>query len=298
MPAQQQRRYRGQIVSSFSPNDGTTSPRYNPFTRACACRASEVGQYLTTYRRSEYCLSGRSTSPWTRPQDVSMTELREDLPGRSGAAHAPPRVWPEAVARLTGTLERSFHRGAVSDALPALSDAESGSDRKGVKEEEIVQLMQEVDLVKWSSHPGIAKQTLKAFGKLNAKLGMIYVFTTLEGLDYLYRSDVVGWDIKEHAELDGPGRPPCWDIGSAMTVMFQIVEDECPSTRERFSGPLVAFHNEYFPKDPEMQPSVEKLFEHEWLKNYWSLSKRNSSWILWPPNTHLPITGSPSPVLP
>jgi len=58
-----------------------------------------------------------------------------------------------------------------------------------------------------------------------------------------------------------------------MTVMFQIVEDECPSTRERFSGPLVAFHNEYFPKDPEMQPSVEKLFEHEWLKNYWSLSK-------------------------
>jgi ribosomal protein L15E len=35
--------------------------------------------------------------------------------------------------------------------------SESGSDWKGHKEEEIAQLMWEVDLVKWSSHSGIAK---------------------------------------------------------------------------------------------------------------------------------------------
>ncbi|KAH9028035.1 hypothetical protein EDB83DRAFT_2319588 [Lactarius deliciosus] len=91
---------------------------------------------------------------------------------------------------------------------------------EGLKEEEISQLMREVDLVKRLSHPSIVKyegmardentlsialeyaengslgQTLKAFGKLNEKLVASYVFKTLEGLDYLHRSDVVHCDLK------------------------------------------------------------------------------------------------------
>ncbi|KAH8997822.1 hypothetical protein EDB86DRAFT_2828677 [Lactarius hatsudake] len=83
---------------------------------------------------------------------------------------------------------------------------------EGLKEEEISQLMQEVDLVKRLSHPSIVKyegmardentlsiirgQTLKAFGKLNEKLVASYVFKILEGLDYLDRSDVVHCDLK------------------------------------------------------------------------------------------------------
>ncbi|KAI9449935.1 Pkinase-domain-containing protein [Lactarius psammicola] len=69
------------------------------------------------------------------------------------------------------------------------------------------------------------------------------------------------------------GRPPYGDIGNAMTVMFRIVEDECPPIPERFSGPLVGFLKECFHKDPAMRPSAEKLFEHEWLKNHWGLNK-------------------------
>jgi len=57
------------------------------------------------------------------------------------------------------------------------------------------------------------------------------------------------------------------------TVMFRIVEDECPPIPERFSGPLVSFLKECFHKDPGMRPSAEKLFEHEWLKNHWGLNK-------------------------
>ncbi|KAN0138121.1 Protein kinase-like domain containing protein [Lactarius tabidus] len=68
------------------------------------------------------------------------------------------------------------------------------------------------------------------------------------------------------------GRPPYRDIGNTMTVMFQIVEDECPPIPERFSGPLVSFLKECFHKDPAMRPSAEQLFEHEWLKNHWGLN--------------------------
>lgn len=69
------------------------------------------------------------------------------------------------------------------------------------------------------------------------------------------------------------GRPPYGDIGNAMTVMFRIVEDECPPIPERFSFPLVSFLKECFHKDPAMRPSAEELFEHEWLKNHWGLNK-------------------------
>lgn len=90
----------------------------------------------------------------------------------------------------------------------------------GLKEEEIMQLMKEVELVKRLSHPSIVKyegmardqdtlsivleyaengslgQTLKAFGKLNEKLVASYVVKILEGLHYLHQSDVVHCDLK------------------------------------------------------------------------------------------------------
>lgn len=69
------------------------------------------------------------------------------------------------------------------------------------------------------------------------------------------------------------GRPPYGDIPNAMTVMFRIVEDNCPPIPERFSDPLVAFLKECFHKDPAQRPSAEQLFEHEWLKSHWGLNK-------------------------
>ncbi|KAF9075358.1 hypothetical protein BDP27DRAFT_1315932 [Rhodocollybia butyracea] len=91
---------------------------------------------------------------------------------------------------------------------------------EGLKEEEVMQLMREVDLVKRLSHPSIIKyegmhrdkdtlsivleyaengslgQTVKAFGKLNEKLVASYVVRILEGLHYLHQSDVVHCDLK------------------------------------------------------------------------------------------------------
>ncbi|KAF9454333.1 hypothetical protein P691DRAFT_809889 [Macrolepiota fuliginosa MF-IS2] len=91
---------------------------------------------------------------------------------------------------------------------------------EGLKEDEISTLMDEVDLVKRLSHPGIVKyegmardedtlnivleyaengslaHTLKAFGKLNEKLVASYVVKILEGLHYLHQSDVVHCDLK------------------------------------------------------------------------------------------------------
>ncbi|KAI0260099.1 kinase-like domain-containing protein [Gloeopeniophorella convolvens] len=228
---------------------------------------------------------------------------------------------------------------------------------EGLKEEEVMQLMREVDLVKMLSHPSIVKyegmardegtlsivleyaengslgQTLKAFGKLNEKLVASYVVKILEGLDYLHRSDVVHCDLKaanilttktgnvklsdfgvslnlravereikdvagtpnwmapEVIELKGAttkadiwslgctvielltGRPPYGDIANTMTVMFRIVEDECPPIPDGFSESLVAFLKLCFHKDPAQRPSAEELFEHEWLKNHWGLYK-------------------------
>jgi serine/threonine protein kinase len=43
---------------------------------------------------------------------------------------------------------------------------------------------------------GSLGQTLKAFGKLNEKLVVSYVFKILRGLDYLHQSDVVHSDLK------------------------------------------------------------------------------------------------------
>ncbi|KAF5387299.1 hypothetical protein D9757_005754 [Collybiopsis confluens] len=91
---------------------------------------------------------------------------------------------------------------------------------EGLKEEEVMQLMREVDLVKRLAHPSIIKyegmhrdadtlsivleyaengslgQTVKAFGKLNERLVASYVVRILEGLHYLHQSDVVHCDLK------------------------------------------------------------------------------------------------------
>ena len=56
-------------------------------------------------------------------------------------------------------------------------------------------------------------------------------------------------------------------------MISQIVGDECPPIPDRSSGPLLTFLKECFHKDPEMRPSAEKMFGHEWLKNHWGLNK-------------------------
>ncbi|KIJ20894.1 hypothetical protein PAXINDRAFT_165722 [Paxillus involutus ATCC 200175] len=91
---------------------------------------------------------------------------------------------------------------------------------EGLKEEEVMQLMCEVDLMKSLSHPSIVKyegmvrdqdylnivleyaesgslgQTLRAFGRLNERLVASYVVKILEGLHYLHRCQVVHCDLK------------------------------------------------------------------------------------------------------
>ncbi|KAI6114854.1 Pkinase-domain-containing protein [Pisolithus croceorrhizus] len=91
---------------------------------------------------------------------------------------------------------------------------------EGLKEDEVTQLMEEVDLMKSLSHPSIVKyegmvrdnntlnivleyaesgslgQTLKAFGNLNEHLVASYVVKILEGLHYLHKCHVVHCDLK------------------------------------------------------------------------------------------------------
>jgi serine/threonine protein kinase len=69
-----------------------------------------------------------------------------------------------------------------------------------------------------------------------------------------------------------------------MTVIFRIVEGECPPIPERFAQLLASLLRECFRKDPTERPSAEELFEHEWLKNHWGLNKvsKNGAIIVWP----------------
>ncbi|KAH9940903.1 Pkinase-domain-containing protein [Epithele typhae] len=64
------------------------------------------------------------------------------------------------------------------------------------------------------------------------------------------------------------GRPPYADIANSMSVMFRIVEDECPPLPEECSESLQEFLKWCFNKDPTKRPSAEQLFEHEWLMSH------------------------------
>ncbi|WVF70805.1 hypothetical protein IAT40_005599 [Kwoniella sp. CBS 6097] len=91
---------------------------------------------------------------------------------------------------------------------------------RGMREDEVTDVMQEVELLKRLSHPSIVKyegmsrdeeylnivlefvengslgQTLKSFGNFNEKLVSSYVAKILEGLDYLHSQGVVHCDLK------------------------------------------------------------------------------------------------------
>jgi len=88
------------------------------------------------------------------------------------------------------------------------------------------------------------------------------------------------------------GRPPYADITNIVTgagpfcihftkfnpylmlsVMFRIVEDDCPPIPRSFGDLLVAFLKECFHKDPGQRPSAEELLKHEWFKQYLRLDK-------------------------
>ncbi|KAL0575977.1 Protein kinase of the Mitotic Exit Network, partial [Marasmius crinis-equi] len=69
------------------------------------------------------------------------------------------------------------------------------------------------------------------------------------------------------------GRPPYGEIANSMTVMFRIVEDDCPPIPPSFSPLLEDFLKQCFDKDPTKRPSADLLCEHQWLKQNWGAHK-------------------------
>ncbi|KAI0293257.1 kinase-like domain-containing protein [Russula brevipes] len=63
------------------------------------------------------------------------------------------------------------------------------------------------------------------------------------------------------------GQPPYGDIPNIQLVRFRIAVDDYPPIPEDFSRPLISFLEECFQRVPAHRPSVEELFEHEWLKH-------------------------------
>ncbi|KAH9010485.1 hypothetical protein EDB83DRAFT_2450254, partial [Lactarius deliciosus] len=106
------------VISSFSPDNRTTSPRYSPR----AYKADEAGQYLTVYRQSEHRTLTLIYEHLTEAPDALLRttltgipaanrmdaetlractwQLHEDRTGR----YVPPRIWvvrpKDAFARL------------------------------------------------------------------------------------------------------------------------------------------------------------------------------------------------------
>ncbi|KAH0836723.1 hypothetical protein J3R83DRAFT_8452 [Lanmaoa asiatica] len=137
-----------------------------------------------------------------RPRRSSDLPCRESMDG--------------STARQTIVIEEDGNSATVSVEMVAVKRIRL----EGLKEEEVMQLMKEVDLMKSLSHPGIVKyegmvrdeeflnivleyaesgslgQTLKAFGKLNEHLVASYVVKILEGLHYLHKCQVVHCDLK------------------------------------------------------------------------------------------------------
>ncbi|EIW54918.1 kinase-like protein, partial [Trametes versicolor FP-101664 SS1] len=118
---------------------------------------------------------------------------------------------------------------------------------EGLKEDEISQLMREVDLIRYLSHPSIVQyegmsrddtwlnivlenvleyvenvslgQTLKAFGKLNERLVANYVVKILEGLHFLHQNDVVHCDLRAANILTTKnGNVKLSDFGNSLNV--------------------------------------------------------------------------------
>lgn len=69
------------------------------------------------------------------------------------------------------------------------------------------------------------------------------------------------------------GKPPYAEIANGMSVMFHIVEDDCPPIPAGISEPLKDFFSLCFDKDPAKRPSAELLFEHPWLKKNWGINR-------------------------
>ncbi|KAF8555957.1 hypothetical protein OG21DRAFT_766594 [Imleria badia] len=153
-----------------------------------------------------------------------------DLPGREsmdgGAARQTIVIEEEGKAAIRFQLGNCIGRGQFGIVYRALNlttgqmVAVKRIRLEGLREEEVMQLMNEVDLMKSLSHPGIVKyegmvrdeeflniileyaesgslgQTLRAFGKLNEHLVAGYVVKILEGLHYLHKCQVVHCDLK------------------------------------------------------------------------------------------------------
>ncbi|OCF33272.1 STE/STE11/CDC15 protein kinase [Kwoniella heveanensis BCC8398] len=62
------------------------------------------------------------------------------------------------------------------------------------------------------------------------------------------------------------GKPPYFDIGNSMTVLFRIVEDDMPPLPSNISDDLTDFLKLCFIKDPKARPAAVVMFEHPWLK--------------------------------
>ncbi|KAG8221003.1 Pkinase-domain-containing protein [Butyriboletus roseoflavus] len=162
--------------------------------------------------------------------ELGRSRRSSDLPGREsmdgGTGRQTIVVEEEGKAPVRFQLGNCIGRGQFGIVYRALNlntgqmVAVKRIRLEGLKEEEVMQLMKEVDLMKSLSHPGIVKyegmvrdeeflnivleyaesgslgQTLKAFGKLNEHLVASYVVKILEGLYYLHKCEVVHCDLK------------------------------------------------------------------------------------------------------
>ncbi|KAG9018100.1 hypothetical protein FRB90_012289 [Tulasnella sp. 427] len=72
------------------------------------------------------------------------------------------------------------------------------------------------------------------------------------------------------------GEPPYSELGTSLSVMFRIVEDDTAPIPDCCSKPLRDFLSQCFRKDPTERPTAESLFEHPWLKQMWGSHKVSS----------------------
>lgn len=64
-----------------------------------------------------------------------------------------------------------------------------------------------------------------------------------------------------------------WLMSTNNVVMFRIVEDDSPPIPDDCSPLLRDFLMLCFQKKPDMRPSAEVLFQHDWLKTAWAQHK-------------------------